>query len=155
MDPLKIAKGINGQLELFENKIIIKRKGIMAFATQGLKGNKEIFINQISSTQLKKAGNFTNGYIQFAFLGGQESKGGLFNATMDENTVMFRKNKNQEFEEIKEMIEKKIADNQKGSNNKSDSLDDLEKLKELKDKGIITEEEFNKKKKQILNIQFG
>jgi len=54
MEPLKIAKGINGQIEVFESKIIIKRKGIMAFATQGLKGNKEILINQISSIQFKK-----------------------------------------------------------------------------------------------------
>jgi hypothetical protein len=31
-------------------------------------------------------------------------------------------------------------------------LDDLEKLAKLKEKGLITEEEFNKKKKQILGL---
>ena len=33
-----------------------------------------------------------------------------------------------------------------------DDAEQLEKLAELKDKGIITEEEFNKKKKQILGL---
>lgn len=35
---------------------------------------------------------------------------------------------------------------------KPSNLEELEKLAELKSKGIITEEEFNKKKKQILGI---
>ena len=35
-------------------------------------------------------------------------------------------------------------------NNKNNSIDDLEKLSALKDKGIITEQEFSEKKKQIL-----
>jgi len=41
-----------------------------------------------------------------------------------------------------------------GSNNitKSNNLEDLEKLAELKEKGIITEEEFQAKKKQILGL---
>ena len=40
-----------------------------------------------------------------------------------------------------------------GSNNNSTSnVGDLEKLADLKEKGIITQEEFDKKKKQILGI---
>ena len=42
----------------------------MGFITQGFKGDKEILISQISSVQYKPAGNFTRGYIQFAFIGG-------------------------------------------------------------------------------------
>jgi hypothetical protein len=34
----------------------------------------------------------------------------------------------------------------------NDSYDDLEKLAKLKDQGIITEEEFAQKKKQILGL---
>ena len=36
-------------------------------------------------------------------------------------------------------------------NNISDLADNLTKLNELKDKGILTEEEFNKQKKKLLN----
>lgn len=77
------AKGIGGDLELLKNKIRIKRKGGMAFLLHGVKGDKEIFLNQISSIQLKKAGFALNGYIQFAFLGGREAKGGIWQATSD------------------------------------------------------------------------
>jgi hypothetical protein len=84
------AHGHNGQLELTESVVRIKRKGALAFLTQGLKGDKEILISHISSIQFKKATIWTNGYIQFAFIGGQEAKGGLFQGTQDENTVMFR-----------------------------------------------------------------
>ena len=42
--------------------------------------------------------------------------------------------------------------NSENESKKSVSLDDLEKLSELKQKGIITEEEFTAKKKLILGI---
>lgn len=145
------VKGHNGQLELLENKIRITRKGVLAFMTQGLKGSKDILIKQISSIQFKKAGMLTNGYIQFAFIGGQEAKGALFQATQDENSIMFTSKQQASFEKIKEAIEKKMDLMEKGEV-KSSNLDELEKLSGLKDKGIITEEEFNAKKKQILGI---
>src|SRR6056297_1311375 len=151
---LKKAKGVNGQLELLKNKIVIKRKGSLSFLTQGLKGNKEIQIKQISSIQLKSAGALTNGYIQFSFIGGQETKGGIFNATRDENSIMFKSKQEENFIEIKNMIEEKLDQYNKNteSSNSSRGLNDLEKLAELRDKDIITEEEFEAKKQEILNI---
>ena len=151
---LKKAKGIGGDLELLKNKIRIKRKGGMAFLLHGIKGDKEIFLNQISSIQLKKAGFAFNGYIQFAFLGGREAKGGLFQATSDENTIMFTKDNQQDFIEIKNAIEKQIfqLQNQNKNDKTSVGINDLEKLAKLRDEGIITEEEFQAKKRQILGI---
>jgi len=149
---LKEAKGIGGRLQLLEEKIRIRRKGVSAVMLHGLKGDKEIFLTQISSIQFKKAGPFVNGYIQFAFLGGQESKGGAWSATTDENTIMFRKSRQADFEEIKSMIEMKIKEQRNKTVGKSGTIDDLEKLAQLKDKGIISEEEFKAKKKQILGL---
>lgn len=65
------AHGHGGDLELTETTLRIKRKGVLGFLTQGLKGDKEILISHISSIQFKKAGILINGYIQFAFVGGQ------------------------------------------------------------------------------------
>jgi len=151
---LKKAKGVGGDLELLKNKIRIKRKGGMAFLLHGIKGDKEIFLNQISSIQLKKAGFALNGYIQFAFLGGREAKGGVFQATSDENTIMFRKDNQQDFIEIKNAIEEQIFQfqNQNKNDKTSVGINDLEKLAKLRNEGIITEEEFQAKKRQILNI---
>ena len=148
--PLKKVAGANGQIELWENKVIIKREGFVSFLTQGLRGNKEILISQISSIQFKNPGTFTNGFIQFSYLGGLEHKEGLLDATQDENTVFFKYFQWQDFKTLKEMIEDKI--NEFARKGKGSDLGDLEKLAELRDKGIITEEEFNAKKKQILGI---
>ena len=155
------AKGINGQLQLLPTKIRIKRKGGMALLTQGLKGDKEIYIDQISSIQLKGSGA-TSGYIQFSFLGGQETKGGVFNATQDENTVMFVKKHQREFEAIKQAIEQKMHEARSGRMQqplqqqvaqpapKEDPMEQLNKLKKMLDAGLITEEEHNTKKAEIL-----
>ncbi|MBG9548733.1 SHOCT domain-containing protein [Cytobacillus firmus] len=149
------ANGVNGQLELTGNKIIIKRKGMMAKMSQGLKGDKEILIKQISSIQIKKAGALTNGYIQFSFSGGKENKGGLFDATKDENTIMFNKKQMPDFEKLKLAIEEKIDQLSNASSinvGQIDVADQIKKLAELRDSGIITEDEFNGKKKQLLGI---
>ncbi|MBB6446517.1 DUF4429 domain-containing protein [Bacillus benzoevorans] len=147
------ASGVNGQLEFTGTKIIIKRKGMLAKMTQGLKGDKEILVKQISSIQFKKANSFTNGYIQFAFSGGKENQGGLFDATKDENTIMFNKKQMKDFEKIKLAVEEKIIEsNQSTPSQVVDVADQIKKLSELRDNGIITDDEFNAKKKQLLNI---
>jgi len=146
------AKGINGQIELYSNKVRIIRKGIVGFLTQGLKGDKEILISSITSIQFKKAGGLTNGYVQFAFMGGKDAKGGIFQATHDENSVMFKPKQQPEFERIKEEIEKRIQAGNIPSSSFS-SADEIAKLADLRDKGILTEDEFQQKKKQVLGNQ--
>lgn len=145
------AQGHNGQLELTDSILRIKRKGVLAFMTQGFKGDKEILISQISSIQFKKANVFTNGYIQFAFVGGQEAKGGLFQGTQDENTVMFRASQQAAFERLRDELQRRIAAAASRST-QSSSLDELEKLASLRDRGVVSEEESQQKKKQILGL---
>ena len=145
------AKGHNGQIELYRNKVCIRRKGVLAFLTQGLKGDKEIMISSISSIQFKKASAWTNGYIQFSFIGGQEAKGGILQATEDENTVMFTTEQQLAFERIKAEVEKRIQAESVPSVPPSDA-DEIAKLAGLRDKGILTEDEFQQKKKQILGL---
>lgn len=110
-------RGHNGIIQVLENKIIIKRKGFISFVSQGLKGDKEIYIDKISSIQIKNANWITNGYIQFAFLGGRESKGGLLDATKDENTVLFTSGQQENFLKLKSFLEKKIQEINDSSNN--------------------------------------
>ena len=65
------------------------------------------------------------------------------------------------YKEIGDVLEKKINEIQANTSNastiasttpKGDSLDDLKKLKELLDAGVITQEEFDAKKKQLLGL---
>src|ERR1039457_6268483 len=55
--PIMVSEGTNGSLELFDKKIRIKRsKGFNSLLLQGMKGDKDIYIKQISSIQIKKPG---------------------------------------------------------------------------------------------------
>ena len=153
-DMVMSLNGVNGQLELYPNKVVIKRKGALAKMTQGFfKGDKEIYIKQISGIQVKMGTGLTNGYIQFTLSGGNESTKGLLKATQDENTVMFSKKENETVEQIKFKIEELMAvGNFSQPVNALSSADEIKKFKELFDSGAITEEEFSMKKKQLLGF---
>ncbi|KPG98372.1 hypothetical protein AEQ67_13555 [Pseudomonas sp. RIT-PI-q] len=148
---VELFKGHGGSVELSDSTITIKRKGVLSFVTQGLKGDKEIPISLLTALQFKAAGMFTNGYIQFSFQGGSEAKGGVFQAASDENTVLFTKDQQAAFEVLRGKLQPRIgrptAPIEQGS-----YLDDLERLAALRTSGILTEEEFQAKKKQILGL---
>jgi hypothetical protein len=145
------ADGENGQIEIKDNKIIISRRGITAFLIYGFAGEKEILIDNITAVQYKKAGRYTGGYIQFTFKGCLEAKRGIREATKDENSIVFNRSQEKKFQYIKDEINKRILSNNQPIKTIS-NLDELEKLAHLRDKGIVTEEEFNLKKKELLNI---
>lgn len=148
-------KGKGGQLEVYEDFVLIGRKGVVAFLNQGIKGDKKIPISSIGAIQYKKPSLVLNGYIQFSIVGGAECKGGILKAGSDENTVFFEKPQAKTAEEICEYIEKKIVENQKGNTTiiqQNSSADEIAKYKQLLDNGIITQEEFDTKKKQLLGL---
>ena len=148
MEPIKILKGANGQVELYSQKIIIKRKGVLGFLTQGLKGEKVIPFNSITSIQVKKAGLLTRGYIQFGVLGGNESRGGLVSATKDENTVLFDKKVVEDVDFIKSYID---LNKSTGGSSQYSVSDEINKLKSLLDDGVITQTDFDLQKKKLFS----
>jgi hypothetical protein len=152
-DDLIKVQGHNGQLEMSNSMLRILRKGFLAFMTQGLKGDKEILLSQITSVQFKNANMLTNGYLQIAFVGGQEAKGGLLQGTKDENTVIFRAGQQKDFETFKDELQRRIAASRSSPSVATLSpLDKLEKLAALRDKGIVSQEEFEQKKKVLLAL---
>jgi len=147
-------KGVGGQLAVKKDSVVISRKGASGFLIHGFAGDKTIPVFNIQAVQYKAAGSLTNGYIQFTVMGGKESTGGLFAATTDENTIVFTSTQNGIAMKIKMYIEKCIIQrNQPQSvQTQASGADELLKFKQLLDAGIITQEEFNAKKKQILGI---
>ncbi|BCA37289.1 DUF4429 domain-containing protein [Bacillus cereus group sp. MYBK163-2] len=154
MDRIFEFKGAGKTIVKIEGNFIrLKRKGALNFLNHGLDGEKTIDINNMTGIQIKKANFFTNGYIQFIFMGSQESKRGVMAAATDENTVMFTKREQKMAEEIKEYIESILVNKSKSQVAASVSgADEILKYKELLDQGIITEEDFQAKKKQLLGI---
>ena len=126
----------------------------MGFITQGFKGDKEILISQISSVQYKPAGNFTRGYIQFAFIGGQESKSGLIGSVQDENSVLFDKKHQSAFDELKKRIDdiRDAGEVPVVEPVATSGADELEKFASLHQRGILTDAEFDAKKREILGL---
>ena len=150
--PSMIAKGLQGaRIELYSNRIKICREGADSFFLGLPTGEKEILISQISSIQFKNPG-FLVGHIQFSFLGGQESKGGMMSPVKDENTVTFNKKQLPEFEELKKRIDSIRDAGVSAQEVRFPELDEIEKLASLRDRGIITGEEFDLKKKQMLGL---
>jgi hypothetical protein len=145
----KEFKGQSGTLTITSTGVVIKRGKLgMLLAGGTLKGEKTIPFKSIVAVQLKKAGMMT-GYIQLTLAGGSEAKGGLLQSMSDENSISFQNRANAAFEEAKQLIEERI--NSSGTPMQS-GADELEKLAGLKDKGIITAEEFAAKKKQLLGL---
>ena len=143
-----------GQLYVYEDRIVIERKGVSAFLTQGLKGGKTIPIASLTNIQFKPTGGLTNGYIQFSVLGEVGSKGGALAAGYDENTVFFKKKNAEVAENIRAFLEEKII-NKSNTPTTIQALspaEELKKFKDLLDQGIITQEEFDAKKKQLLGL---
>ena len=149
-------------IKLNEHSLTISRPGIMPKFTHGFVGEKTIMLNQITAVQIKKSSMWVTGFIQFVVPGSIEvKKSKPLERVMDENIVYFKdswgkfdqENKNAEF--IKNYIEQ--YNNQQARNQTANvinsNLDEIKKLKELLDINAITQEEFDSKKAQLLDLK--
>ena len=150
--------GMGGKsiIKINGNTLTISRPGLMSKMSLGFTGDKTIMINQISGVQIKKVG-LARGYIQFIMAGTKEVKSGIIGGKIDENVVYsdssFKKSNkqiNDDFEEIKKYIED-FNSNQNNTTvvqNVKSPVEQVKELKELLDMGAISQEEFDKKKKE-------
>jgi hypothetical protein len=149
-------KGYNGQLLISENKLTIKRKGLGGFLAKGaMSGDKEIPIKSITAIEFKNANMLTNGFIQFSIHGEMGDKRGGVRVASDENTILFTKSQQDSFVKAKATIEDLIAKAEKTSQtvvNNVSAADELKKFAALKEEGLITEEEYQMKKKELLGL---
>ncbi|KRM79504.1 hypothetical protein FC84_GL001685 [Lapidilactobacillus dextrinicus DSM 20335] len=155
-------KGTNGVLIAYDDYVEISRKSLGGFITQGNKGNKKFFYKDLISIEYKKPSKLANGYIQFVVnpeMATSQSVGitGQTNldASKDPNAVIlraFKKSFAKETEEFYRYVDKRLSYYKTETDRKPTEINDLRNLKSLLDDGIITQEEFNSKKKQILGI---
>lgn len=157
-------KGTNGTVIAYDDRVVIERTGLFAFAAQGFKGSKTCFYKDLSSVGYKKPG-MANGYLQFIVAGSNPSapKSDLWGTSketmQDENVVVLRAF-NSETPVLSDKIYRIIMDHvaaAKHSNSGTapasvSGADEIRKYNELYKQGIITEAEFTAKKKQILRI---
>lgn len=153
MSAIYTMKGVQDLLEVFDDRVTITPKGVLGFLNKGIQGTKEIPFQSIVAVQFKEAGAVFSGYIQFTIPGGNENRGGVFNAAKDENTFMFAEKKNNALAiEIKTYIDSAVR---KLRTPHADLptinlSDELQKLAVLKEQGILSDEEFQVAKKKLI-----
>ncbi|MCF3102927.1 DUF4429 domain-containing protein [Streptomyces roseoverticillatus] len=153
------VSGQGGQVQFDGQYITITRKGFLARATVG-KGEKRLHISQITAVQWKPAGPLVNGFIQFTLPGGNERRsafgGQTASAAQDENSVVFTKKQQPEFEMLRAALDQAIAA-QHGQRTPSTPTapvslaDELTKLATLRDQGILSSAEFEQQKARLLD----
>lgn len=124
-----------GHLVIYEDKVAIEMNVL------GSHNENSLPYSQITGSQVKTT------YAKIPLI----SKGaatvtiyGLGEQKLEAKFVLL-----EDAKKAKELIDARVG---KGDNNTSTGISDLEKLAELKDKGIITDEEFQQKKKQLLGL---
>lgn len=154
-------KCTNGILLVYEDRVVISRKTAVGFMTQGLTGDKNFFYKDLSSVEYKKPSLWANGYIKFMTAGTKETNQNVgflgstrLEAAKDANSLIlraFNKEIPQKSEEIYNYIIKRIEECKVNNvNNNFSQADEILKFKRLLDDGIITQEEFDKKKQELL-----
>lgn len=165
-------EGRNGTISVEKNVIVIRREGVIGFLSSGVmgQGDKRIPIKSIVSVELGKEPSFWGGisYIRFATAADNEvrkhssfgdpslrmfeNKGGqYFN---DPNTIQLSSMEQYETAlKIREYIENYQSDRVDSAVMQPLSgADEILKYKKLLDDGILTQEEFDAKKKQLLGL---
>lgn len=122
---------------LTEDKLVIKKK---SFLGESDRGEKHIRYEDINTVDLDKKVLFTPGAIQIYTSSGQ---------------FTIRKNKAHKLEPFFKNLSKKVdeAKKNKGTTvvSEKSAADELRKFAELRNDGIITEEEFQAKKKELMD----
>jgi len=147
--------GFKGELKVYENRVEIKKKG-SGFITGNT--NKTLPMANIMSVSVTPSTIWARGFIEFTVPGGKDSAN-IEQALRNENALpLAAAGQNEEAMKIKTYVEEQIL---KQANNKSGTTivqqatspaEELKKMKELLDMGIITQEEFDAKKKQLLGL---
>lgn len=153
--------GVRGRrMKVYEDRVAIKVDvTVGSFLTHNVSdGEKTIYYADCIGVQFKESGSLLIGYIQLetasAMMNNKNSN--FFN----ENTFTFDETcygaeTNQKMREVEVYIKNKVSEyKNKGTQvvAAASAADEILKFKELLDMGIITQEEFDAKKKQLMGL---
>lgn len=147
-------------LKVYEDRCVISSQGGLKSLMFGsaLSGDKEFYYKDLTSVQFKNLG-MTTGYLQFEY-GGSHSGNNftsensfIFSATI--GTSKYRQLQ-KDMPGIYEDIQNRVREAKSAKNapvvTALSPAEELKKFKELLDMGIISQEEFDVKKKQLLGL---
>ena len=144
------------QIKVFEDKVVLSVKaGLGSFITGNVSdGEKTIYYADCIGVQFKKSG-LQIGYLQFETAGGiMNNKANNF---FNENTFTWDKpqQSNEKMEEVSKYVKERVEYYKNAKNTPVAAIspaEEIKKYKELLDIGVISQDEFDAKKKQLLGI---
>jgi hypothetical protein len=156
------VEGVNGQIEVREEWVVIHRKGLLA--KQGhVFGNKgiQIRLSDVHDIQISFPRFGKNGWLSFV-TGSSGPVHDVMEAIRDQRTVMFKKKSQDEFDEFRQLIfDLKTRMSNDGlveaiaagvaASTRPDFATQLRELAALRDEGLLDEGEFQAKKAQLLS----
>lgn len=150
-------EGVRGRhIQVYDDKVVLTVKASLGSLIAGniSDGEKTIYFADCIGVQFKKSG-FQIGYLQFETAGGiMNNKASNF---FNENTFTWdtTKQSNERMEEVANYAKERVEYYKNAKNAPVVAVspaEELKKFKELLDMGIITQEEFDAKKKQLLGL---
>ncbi|MFR7484891.1 MAG: SHOCT domain-containing protein [Acutalibacter sp.] len=142
------SKGI---LKIYNDRIELTKRDVNKWFNNIT--TKTIPLSSVTSVQIKKPGSIMAGFISFSIAGGKEFMGAsTMDAIQDENSFLIRNETYLKATKIKEYIDSQIANRGKEGTIQLSSADEIAKFKSLLDQGVITQDEFDAKKKQLLGL---
>lgn len=144
-------------MKVYDNRAIIGTKATLgSFVTGNVSdGEKTIYYRDCIGVQFKQSG-LQIGYLQL------ETASGIMNMRQNnffnENSFTFDTTvqSNEKMQEVADYVRSRVEEAKNGGSVKAEPAvsvaDELKKFKELLDMGIITQEEFDAKKKQLLGL---
>ena len=144
-------------IKVYEDKVIIKVNATTGSILTGnsTDGSKTIYYSDVIGVQYKECG-LTLGYLQLETASLQmNNKNSNF---FSENSFTFNADLNAKMAEVSKYVQERVEYFKNNRNNPqqvvqaTSSADELLKFKELLDMGVISQEEFDAKKKQLLGL---
>jgi hypothetical protein len=147
------VKSHNGTVVFDGQSITITRSGLGRM-TVG-KGQIRIPISSVTAVKWKPAGPVVNGYIHFSMLGSTDRRSRFGRQTTDvvhdENSVIFHLRQRRAFEELRAAVEAAIQRGAQPPVAVVSVPEQIAQLAALRDRGILTEQEFAAKKASLLS----
>lgn len=140
---LAVFKGTSGSAELFSDRVVVKKS--LAFGNR----QKTIFLSQLSGVIVKNIG-WTSPAIHFATANSEMKK--ATDNKNDDSTILIGPLGSQKAQQFKEQVERQMALVLNKGTPTLSGADEIVKYKALLDEGVISPEEFEAKKKQLLGL---
>lgn len=148
MERLVQFYGKGGSITVYADRVFIEWNRLPFMKTPK---DKAYPYESIDSVVFKKPKLLSDGYIQFIESGSvSKPHKDSASAQKDPDTMLILRETKEEAEVVYNLILQKLVEHKRGLGSVISRADELEKFAALKAKGIISEEEFEAKKKQIL-----